>query len=383
MPLKGKNARVRGQWWHYQIEVDGRNYNGNTGLEGCEQNRTAAEQYAERKRQAILHPELVACASPIETDADRKRKPFLKAAEEFLSWARNVEYRGKPNTAERLKTSMASCIAYFADIPVSQIAALHVEGYKQYRLEEHGVRDITLRHDLHCLSKFFQWAKKKLLCQANVIEEVKIPSDRDAVREHVITAEEEAAYLAKALDLHKVFSGCRKESKRSRALPNMHDLAVLMVEQGARPEELLALRKQDVNLATKTLYVAGGKSRAAKRTLNLTERSIEILRPRLAAEGLFVFPSDRRPGKHVTKLQATHDRICRDAGVSFVIYDWRHTFATRMIAAGVDAPTVAAILGHSSLRTIYRYVHPTAGMQRRAMETYQSAQVREKLRVVG
>lgn len=378
MSLKGKNVRVRGKWWHYQIELDGRNFNGNTGLEGCERNRIAAENYAERKRETLLHPELVASASPIESEESRRRKPFHEAAADFSKWARDVEYRGKPSTAERLRVSMTSCIAYFGDCPVSQIAADRIEGYKQFRIEKHGVRDITLRHDLHALSVFFRYAIKKLWCARNVIEEVRIPSDRDAVREHVVSVEEEEKYLAASLGLHAEFAKSRKA-----ALPNMHDLAVLMLEQGARPEELLALRKEHIDLAASTMRIAGGKTRAAKRTLNLTARSVAVIEPRLKTEGPWLFPSDRRAGKHVTKLQNTHDRICIEAELSFVIYDLRHTFATRMIAAGVDAPTVAAIMGHSGLRTIFRYVHPTAGAQKLAMEKYGAAQAREKLRIVG
>jgi site-specific recombinase XerD len=68
--------------------------------------------------------------------------------------------------------------------------------------------------------------------------------------------------------------------------------------------------------------------------------------------------------------------------VSFVIYDLRHTFATRMVDSGVSLPTLAAILGHSNLRTISRYVHPSAESQREAMEKYDAAQSQRKLRAV-
>lgn len=379
----GKNVRVRGKWWHYQFEVNGRKYAGNTGLAGEERNRTAAENYAERKRQSLLNPRLIPSPLAMESDEARRRKPFSEAAGEFIVWARDVEYRGKPNTSERLKVSMSSCVLYFGDCPVSQIDASHLEGYKQFRITEHGVRDITLRHDLHALSVFFRYAIKKLWCARNVVESVTIPSDRDAVREHVVSAEEEDEYLATALVLHAAFVKSRQKSQRSQALPNMHDLAVLMLEQGARPEELLAARKEHVDLAAGTLRIAGGKTRAAKRMLNLTERSIAVMERRVQSDGPWLFPSDRRPGQHLTKLQNTHDRICVEAGVSFVIYDFRHTFATRMIASGVDAPTVAAIMGHSGLRTIFRYVHPTADMQRNAMAKFSAARQRPALVKVG
>lgn len=61
----------------------------------------------------------------------------------------------------------------------------------------------------------------------------------------------------------------------------------------------------------------------------------------------------------MTKLNGVHDRVCEKAKVLFVLYDLRHTFATRAAAVGMKIPALAAILGHSSLRMVMRYVHPT------------------------
>jgi site-specific recombinase XerD len=53
-----------------------------------------------------------------------------------------------------------------------------------------------------------------------------------------------------------------------------------------------------------------------------------------------------------------------------VLYDLRHTFATRLAQAGIDLATLAAILG-SSIRLVHRYVHPTAEHKRAAMLPYE------------
>jgi site-specific recombinase XerD len=38
--------------------------------------------------------------------------------------------------------------------------------------------------------------------------------------------------------------------------------------------------------------------------------------------------------------------------------------------AGVDLPTLAALLGHGSIRCVQKYVHPTADHKKQAMKRY-------------
>jgi len=368
--LKGRSVRVRKGRWHYRFNWKGTEYSGPTGLEGTLENRTTAERFAEDERRRLQDEgALVKRGAPA---------PFDTTAGEFIAWCRDVEYRQTLSTAQRIDVSFRSAVEFFGATPVQELDDAAIERYKGHRLLDHGVRGITVRHDLHALSIFFQWAKKMGLAEANPIEDVTIPSDKDAVREHVITAAEDDAYFDAAFALHTKYAKSFKDAQ-----PNLADLARLMLEQGARPEELLAARKEAYDARTGTLFIAGGKTRAARRTLNLTAASTIILDRRAALPGPWLFPSDRNPGQHLTKLACTHDRVCTEAGVSFVLYDFRHTFATRQIQDGNPVAVVAAIMGHSGLRTIHRYVHPTGEAQKKAMENYEAAQRRRKLKVVG
>jgi integrase len=365
---KGKNVRVRDGQWHYRFDLNCQEYTGPTGLEGTLRNKKAAEQFAVDERRRI------------EGEARKAvPMPFAEAAAEFVRWCADVEYRAKPNTAARIGTSFVSAVAFFGKLPVQQIDDKAIEDYKTFRVVKHGVRDITVRHDLHALSVFYRkYAIKQGWAKSNPVELVTIPSDKDAVREHVITSDEEDRYFAAAYALHQ-----KHLKSHPLAQPNLPDVARLMLETGARPEEIMAAKVWAFDPKARTLLIEGGKTRAARRSLNLTDASMAILLRRAKLGSEWLFPSDRNPGHHLTKLTCTHDRVCVEAGVSFVLYDFRHTFATRQIEAGAPVAVVAAIMGHSGLRTIHRYVHPTSEAQKEAMKNYESAQKRRKLKVVS
>ena len=333
--------------WHYRFTLDGREYTGNTDLAAIERNRKAAELIELEFRQALLegrHP-------------NRRLKicQFEEAAKIFLEWA-ETEHRDHPNTYRRLATSFASLREFFGTVVVSLVDENKVDEYKAWRIKKHDVRPVTLRHDMHAFSKFFKFAIRNHWYRENPMKLVKIPSDADAVRIHVISPKEEKKYFRWAV-----------------RYPDLHDVGRLMLNQGMRPEEVVALRKDDVDLFRGQLHVRKGKTKSARRTLDLISESHKILAHRILKAGEWLFPSRRLPGQHVKRLNTTHDKVCEKAGLNFVLYDFRHSFATRMAQAGVDLATLAAILGHSSIRIVERYVHITAEHRRQAMRRYEKA----------
>ena len=85
---------------------------------------------------------------------------------------------------------------HFGKKPLSAVGAGDLQDFKSVRRAVHKVRDVTLRHDLHALSLLFQYGKQHNWCKVNPVEEVEIPSDAEAIRMHVLTADEERRYLA-------------------------------------------------------------------------------------------------------------------------------------------------------------------------------------------
>jgi integrase len=283
-----------------------------------------------------------------------QKMSFDSAVAQFLNWCESVEYRRKRNTFLRLRTSLASAVEYFGQHRVDELQSVHVEEYKTWRASEHHVKDITIRHDLYALSLFFRkFALKRGWAGENPVKDVDKPSDEDSVRIHVITPEEEALYFTEA-------------GKNQ----NLYDLARLILLQGCRPEEILSMRPDDVDFERNVMRVSG-KTRAGRRELDLemTSESAAILRRRTENADKWLFPSPRKPGRHIVKLNGAHIQTCLDARVSFVLYDLRHTFATRQLTeVGTDLGTVADLLGHSGLRVVAKYIHPRAKSKSEAMK---------------
>lgn len=70
----------------------------------------------------------------------------------------------------------------------------------------------------------------------------------------------------------------------------------------------------------------------------------------------------------VTEFKKAFAGACKDAEIQNLrFHDLRHTAATRLVDGGVDAFTIAAILGHSTQMSA-RYTHATDKRKRRAVE---------------
>lgn len=356
MKKKHKGLRERNGYWHYRIVLKGLpEESGSTDLVATEQNVKAALKI----RSGVLDQMRSGIAN------DSAPIAFPEGAGFFIAWC-EVEYRTKPSTWKRIKGSIGSMVEFWADRDVSTLRPGDTEDYKTHRRAVHGVQEVTLHNDLCNLSLFNRYAKKKRWTDVNLLEDVDIPSGDHAVRMHVLTEEEEEKYFAEA----------------ERRSPDLHDVGRLMVDQGCRPAEIMSLPQTAVDLDAGKIHILGGKTRAATRELDLTTENIAILKKRMTREK-WVFPSSRKPGHHIGSLQTIHDNICRDAGVSFVLYDLRHTFATRFAESNSDPYALAAILGHAGLRCVMKYVHVQQEHMKRGMDRFEAARNRKKLRVVG
>ena len=271
-----------------------------------------------------------------EADLKIQARLFSEAADEFLAWA-ELEHMEKPRTAKRLVSSMVSMKGFFGGRAVPMVNEGMIEDFKMMRRQQ-GIKEPTLRNDLICLSKFFKFAINHNYARRNPVKNVKLPSIAHAGRFHRITEAEERLYF-------------------SRAGGALRDVTKLMLLQGCRPEELTLLKNADVDLEKRVMFIRGGKTPNAKRAIDLKLESLHILAARVQGDSEWVFPSKRYPGRPVGRLNGLHDDLRAELRLNFVIYDFRHTFATRFMERGGGMAHLKDILGHSKLETVLRYVH--------------------------
>jgi integrase/recombinase XerD len=146
----------------------------------------------------------------------------------------------------------------------------------------------------------------------------------------------------------------------------VRERALLMTTYGGglRVSEVVRLRVSDIDAQRGMIRVEQGKGRKDRSTL---------LGPRLLAElrhywqvyrpaPPWLFP---QRGKAAPMNPATAQKLYygakRRAGVTKAggIHALRHSFATHLLEAGTDLPTLQRLLGHDSITTTMRYVQVT------------------------
>jgi integrase len=113
-------------------------------------------------------------------------------------------------------------------------------------------------------------------------------------------------------------------------------------------------------------------------------RRMEECKDEVGQPGAYLFPHAADPNQPVPKVNNAHDRAVRDSKVAhFQLYDLRHTWATRAAESGVDLMTLAAMLGHSKISMVTRYVHPTQEHQTKAMEKLERYVAEQQIEAVA
>lgn len=268
-------------------------------------------------------------------------------------------------------------LSRFPDLKNKRLPDLNawlVEKWRAQRLKQ--VKPATVNRELvtlkAALSKAVEWG----LLAAHPLAKVK-PSKVDHIgRVRFLEAGEERR-LREALDAREERhrkdrdqANAWREQRGYRTLPDLRaspfvdhlkPLVLLSLNTGLRRGELFNLERQHVDLERALLTVAGdtvGNKTAKARHVPLNAEARAVLSDWITHRQPtgWLFPG--RKGARLDNISNAWERLRRSATLEdFRWHDLRHTFASKLVMAGVDLNAVRELLGHASLDMTLRYAH--------------------------
>ena len=250
----------------------------------------------------------------------------------------------KPDTY-RLQT----LCSYFKNVDLRNLTPLDIERFRAFRLKK-GNSKSTVNRYLQLMGKMFNLAMEEGYLEENPARKVKPFSEKDTQKERILTEAEE----------EKLMQNCSS---------NLKPIITVALNTGMRRAEILGLTWNQVDLEARMIKVERTKSgRVRYMPINddLFKQILKLKSDNGQSPFVFLNPETKRP---FLDMKTPFKRACRISGIEGMrFHDLRHTFASRLVANGIDVETVRDLLGHHSILVTQRYVHSTDERKRKAVE---------------
>lgn len=192
---------------------------------------------------------------------------------------------------------------------------------------------------MQSVQRAFNWAVKQGRIERSPVAHMeKPPCGR---RENVITPEMYAIILGHVRDA------------------DFRDLLVTAWEVGCRPQEIIRVEATHHDSKRWVFPAKESKGKKRIRVVYLTDAAEEITKRRAQQfRSGPIFRNRRARPWHPYAINCRFCRLAKKIGRKFALVDFRHSFVTRLLKAGVDPFTIAALCGHADLSMIAKvYAH--------------------------
>jgi len=334
---KGDNLFKRGETWYFDARIDGIRYREKLG-KGF--SRTIAKEYAAARRIKILNE---------EAGFRKKKKIDLSFEDAANAFLKHAEAELRPRTFLTYKECCGRLRVSFAGKRLSQITTWLVQKHRQARIDA-GAK-IRANREVSCLKNLFNFClRMKLYEGENPTHGIRLPKE-PWTRIRFLDYDEEARLLQ---ELHEP----------------LRTLVVLGIHAGIRIQsEGVGLTWEHVdltrNLVTVPAHLAKNGHERVIPLNQMIRTALAELRKDATHESIFI-STDGLPYRHIRK---SFDRACKRAKVYGVTpHVLRHTFASRLVMAGVDLRTIQELGGWKSLDMVMRYSHLSPQHKAQAVE---------------
>ena len=324
----------RGKSWYYDFLYRGERY---SGCIGPVSKTVAKEIMAKKKAEAVEGRYELPSQKP-----SPRLEDFVK--DYFAYYTTNR----RPGSVRRHQVSWRMMQPVLGSKRLVEIAPFDLERYRRQR-KQAGVSDVTINRELAFLRHLYTMAITWGKASENPVKKIQFARENNG-RIRMLSLGEEGQLLAY----------CR---------PQLKPLVVAALHTGFRSSELLSLTWEDVDfrrqiITVQAAYAKNGESRSVPMNTVLTT-TLKVVRMGTAATGP-VFCN--RQGTPYRSFRTAFERAVRKAGLEdFTFHDLRHTFASRLVMAGVDLPTVQSLMGHKDISMTLRYTHLSSDHKQRAV----------------
>lgn len=248
-----------------------------------------------------------------------------------------------PRTVEAYTAAVRELAKFFRKAP-DGLSDEEIHCYLRYIKDERNLSAST-RQQVRCGLKFFY--------------EVTVRRPRVALSVPVARLPQKLPEILSREEVGRILTATRTVRERL--------MLMLAYGGGLRLSEILHLRWNDLDRARGLIRVEQGKGKKDRYTV-LPRSAAELLeryRRLYPSRGMRLFPSRRAPEAELdpSSVQKIYQAAKRAAGIEKAggIHALRHCFATHMLEAGCDLPTLQRMLGHGDIKTTMRYLHVSAG----------------------
>jgi len=236
----------------------------------------------------------------------------------------------------------------FGSMPAAEVSIDKIGAFFA-RLKATGITGSTMNRYRSLLSNIFAFGVRNGTIAVNPVARVD-PFPAPDGRTRFLEAEEEKSLRA---------------AVRVRSAEHEAELD-LALHTGLRRGEQYGLTWDRVDLDRGILTVYGKTGRRFVQINSAARAAIEKLW-RASNGSKFVCPDKKRDDQ--VDWRPWLGKACREAGVeNFRWHDLRHTFASRLVMAGVDLRSIQELLGHRSIVTTQRYAHLSPDHQKANVE---------------
>jgi integrase len=281
---------------------------------------------------------LMADGTGVETPPTRPHRTVKDLLERYL---RDHSAPNKGALTHRRDHSLAAhLLRAFGEVPLDQLRPARLAEYKASRRAQ-GIAPKTLNDELGLLGHAYKLGMREWeWVTDNPVLKIAKEKVRNLI-ERWLTPEEEQRLLA----VSPLW---------------LQEIIVFALHTGMRRGEILTLHWSQVDLVRRTLTILEQKN-GARDTLPVNDTAMAVLQTRAAGRTSSteaVFLNEAGHPRNARNLLRAFYPAMRKAGITrFRFHDLRHTFATRLIQAGVDVYTVQKLGRWKTISMVLRYAH--------------------------